>query len=104
MLSSSILLILLLETIANVDLHSGYRTTIFVIVAYITYYTLLEGLMHGRTIGKLVTRTRAVTDEGHPVSIKQAFYRSGCRVLAARSFRCVHDQWTNTRVVKIKQE
>ena len=71
------------------------------------YFTLMEGLSKGRTLGKLITGTYAVGLDGKPLTLKQAFYRSLCRVVPFESFSGLgaapwHDKWTNTTVVKKK--
>lgn len=73
------------------------------------YYTATEGVFKGRSIGKLITGTRAVDRETYePVTIGQAFVRSLCRSLPfapliALSGTPWHDSLTKTTVIKIKR-
>ena len=73
---------------------------------HIIFYTLMEGLGKGKTLGKLITGTRAVQDDCRtPITFKQAFFRSLCRiipfdVLSGISGRPWHDSMTKTTVIK----
>lgn len=74
---------------------------------YIIYYTLCEKLFKGFTLGKAITRTRAIREDGGELSFKDALLRSLCRcvpfeVLSGFSTLTWHDKWTNTMVVKAK--
>ena len=91
---------------------SGGTLQIFLFVAgtifpYLLYYTLFEKLTNGRTLGKLVTKTRAVRYDGGKLTFKNAFLRSLVRFVPFDALVLLfngapwHDEWTNTRVVKI---
>lgn len=72
---------------------------------YIGVYTLLEGAARGKTLGKLITGTRAVKSDGSSLSWKDAFMRSLCRSVPFEAFSGFgghpwHDRWTNTIVIK----
>lgn len=78
-----------------------------VIVPYLLYYTLFEKLTNGKTLGKLVTKTRAVRYDGKKLTFKNAFLRSLVRFVPFDGISLLfndggawHDDWTNTRVVK----
>ncbi len=71
----------------------------------ITYYTIMEGATQGKTIGKLVTGTMAVREDGAPFTFYDAMVRSFCRIvpfesLSAFNGRPWHDKWTSTKVIK----
>lgn len=73
--------------------------------AYVSYYTLSEAFLKGRTIGKLITGTYAVTNNGEPVTFQLAFFRSLSRIVPFEVFSGLgsapwHDRWTDTTVVK----
>lgn len=75
-------------------------------ICAITYYTLLEGLTKGRSLGKLATRTRAVKEDGTEITFKDAFIRSLCRCIPFEAFSIFgnglwHDTISKTKVVKI---
>ncbi|RBL88445.1 RDD family protein [Chitinophaga flava] len=78
------------------------------IVFFLLYYSIMEGLMNGRTIGKMVTGTRVVTRDNEPISFGKALGRSASRLVPFEAFSLLfgdaawHDNWTNTIVVKNK--
>jgi uncharacterized RDD family membrane protein YckC len=71
---------------------------------YIIYYTLLEKLLRGKTVGKFITGTKAIRTDGDELTFKDALLRSLCRVVPFEVFSGFgvlwHDSWTNTMVVK----
>lgn len=75
------------------------------IVNYLFYYTLCEKLFNGYTLGKLITGTRAIREDGTSLSFKNAFMRSLIRLVPFEVFsgfkiRTWHDEWSKTMVVK----
>lgn len=76
------------------------------ILASFIYYTFSEGLT-GRTIGKLITGTKVVSDDGTAPSIGQVALRSICRHIPFEPFSFLgstangwHDTLSATYVVK----
>jgi uncharacterized RDD family membrane protein YckC len=74
---------------------------------YLLYYTLCEKLFKGYTLGKLITGTRALQENGDELTLKNAVLRSLCRlvpfeVLSGFKIRPWHDEWTNTMVIKAR--
>ena len=71
---------------------------------YIVYYTILEKLLNGKTIGKLITGTRAIREDGGELTFKDALLRSLCRLIPLEVFSGFgvpwHDSITHTMVVK----
>lgn len=71
---------------------------------YLIYYTLLETLFKGKTLGKFLTRTRAIRLDGSELTFKDAFLRSACRLIPFEPFTGFgipwHDSITNTWVVR----
>jgi len=94
------------------ELHDFIQTPQFtlvsygiVIVAHTLYYTIVEGASKGRTLGKLVSGTKVVQEDGQKITWKQAFLRSLCRLipfdgLSAFSSHPWHDTITKTSVIK----
>jgi uncharacterized RDD family membrane protein YckC len=74
---------------------------------YIVYYTFCEKVFKGYTLGKAISRTRAIRDDGQELTFKDAFLRTLSRlvpfeVLSGFSDRPWHDSWTKTTVVKAR--
>lgn len=71
----------------------------------VAYYTLMEVLSKGRTIGKFLTGTKAVSKTGADLTWKQGFIRSVCRIIPFEAFSILfgeawHDSLSNTVVIK----
>ncbi|HWB26987.1 MAG TPA: RDD family protein [Chitinophagaceae bacterium] len=86
------------------------RLTLYAIsiTSFVLYYALLEGLTKGRTLGKLVTGSKVVMDDGTKITWKAAIGRTFSRLVPFEPFSAFggypwHDQWTNTQVVKIRK-
>ncbi len=74
---------------------------------YLFYYTICEKAFNGYTLGKIITGTKAVKNDGTALSFKDAFMRSLCRIVPFEAFSALggrpwHDSWTNTMVVKAR--
>jgi uncharacterized RDD family membrane protein YckC len=73
---------------------------------WLGYYILLEGTT-GRTLGKLVTKTKVVDAGGGDVTLGQCVKRTLIRMVPFEPFSCLsdqggwHDRWSNTRVVQL---
>lgn len=71
---------------------------------------IIEALTRGRSLGKLITGTRAVNHDGTTISTKTAFLRGLCRAVPFDTFSALsspcypwHDKWVNTYVIDVKQ-
>ncbi|MWB96710.1 RDD family protein [Flavobacterium sp. GA093] len=76
------------------------------IVMLVSYYTLTEGFL-GRSVGKLITGTIVVDENGEKINFGSAFKRSLCRLipfdgLSFLGSRGWHDSITETYVVEKK--
>jgi uncharacterized RDD family membrane protein YckC len=74
-------------------------------VNYIIYYTFCEKLFKGYTLGKIITGTRAIRQDGQELTLKNALLRSLSRCVPFEVFSgfntlAWHDRWTDTMVVK----
>lgn len=82
---------------------------LFGIGAMTAYYVLLEGLT-GRTLGKLVTRTRVIGEDDEKPTWPRILGRSLARFVPFEMFsflggdepRGWHDRWSRTRVVRLQ--
>lgn len=76
-------------------------------IFYAIFYSLTEGLGKGRTLGKLITKTKVVHRDGNQLVFKDYLIRSLSRIVPFEPFSALsgfpwHDKWTNTRVVQIR--
>lgn len=73
---------------------------------YLFYYTICEKAFKGYTLGKLITGTRAVRQDGSELTFKDAIYRSLARLVPFEAFSGFgtpwHDSWTKTTVIKTR--
>ncbi len=87
---------------------SGELILLSVIVSilnYIFYYTLCEKLFKGYTLGKFITGTKAIRQDGNELTFKDALLRSLSRLVPFEPFSGFntltwHDSWTDTMVIK----
>jgi uncharacterized RDD family membrane protein YckC len=70
---------------------------------------ITEALFKGKTLGKVITRTRAVNEDGSPITVKTAFLRGLSRIVPFEAFSALgdpsypwHDSWTRTYVIDEK--
>lgn len=80
---------------------------IIVILNYLVYYTFCEKVFKGYTLGKAISGTRAIRDDGNELTFKDAFLRTLSRLVPFEVFsgfseRPWHDSWTNTTVVQTR--
>jgi uncharacterized RDD family membrane protein YckC len=78
------------------------------ILNYLIYYTFCEKVFKGITLGKLITGTRAVRNDGSDLSFKDALMRTLSRIVPFEAFSGFgghpwHDQWTKTMVIKTRK-
>ena len=74
---------------------------------YVIYYTISEKLFKGYTLGKLITGTRAIRQDGGELTFKNALLRSLSRCVPFEVFSGFntltwHDSWTDTMVIKAR--
>lgn len=74
---------------------------------YLIYYTFCERLFKGVTIGKLLTGTRAIRNDGTDLTFRDAILRSLSRIVPFEVFSGLgqvpwHDSWTKTTVIKAR--
>jgi uncharacterized RDD family membrane protein YckC len=75
------------------------------ILNFLIYYTICETAFKGKTLGKLITGTKAIKDDGTELSFKDALMRSLSRIVPFEAFSAFggypwHDRWTKTIVIK----
>jgi uncharacterized RDD family membrane protein YckC len=87
---------------------SGLVDRLLGLLLYGLFMSLTEGLFKGRTLGKLITGTIAVKDDGSPITWEDAFKRGFSRAVPFEPFSALggnpwHDRWTDTKVVLVKK-
>jgi uncharacterized RDD family membrane protein YckC len=81
---------------------------IIAIINHLLYYTICEKAFKGHTLGKLVTGTRVIREDGEELTFKDAFLRSVSRMVPFEAFSIWfgnglwHDTWTKTKVIKTR--
>lgn len=82
---------------------------LLIIVCYGTYMFIIEAVFKGKTLGKMITGTRAVRRDGSTINVRDAQLRGLCRMipfhpLSALTMPCYpwHDRWTRTLVIDEK--
>lgn len=78
----------------------------FSVIFDLFFYALFESLTGGKTLGKFITRTRAVNTDGTRINFRTALLRSLSRIVPFEAFSALgdpshpwHDQWTHTCVI-----
>jgi len=86
---------------------NGFEFASFFIAlgSYFLYYFLMEGATKGKTVGKLITGTRAISNDGTPITWKQAAIRTLIRFIPFEVFSTFggfpwHDTWAQTITIK----
>jgi len=75
---------------------------------YAMFMFLQEMIFKGRSIGKFITGTKAVNEDGTEMEPKTTFVRSLSRAVPFEAFSAFgahpwHDKWTKTYVVDVKK-
>lgn len=82
------------------------------IAVFILYYVLQEAT-YGRTLGKVIAGTKAVQQDGTPITVGQALVRTICRFIPFEAFSFFgghghpagwHDKIAKTRVVSVSSK
>jgi uncharacterized RDD family membrane protein YckC len=83
---------------------------LIILILMILYWFGVEAIFKGKTLGKLITGTRAVNEDGSNLSVKTAFLRGLCRVVPFEAFSALgtpsypwHDKWTKSYVIDEKE-
>lgn len=86
-----------------------YTEQLILIVCYGTYMFIIEAIFKGKSLGKLITGTRAVRQDGTLLNSRDAQLRGLCRMIPFHPFSALtmpcypwHDRWTKTLVIDEK--
>jgi uncharacterized RDD family membrane protein YckC len=84
----------------------GLMDRLLSIFFYAVYMSIVEALLKGKSVGKFITKTRAVNLDGTPISASTAFSRGFSRAVPFCAFSALgsecnpwQDRWTNTMVI-----
>jgi len=87
-----------------------FATQLFFFVLYVSYMFLLESIFKGKSIGKFITGTKAVNEDGSTISTRTALLRSLSRFVPFEPFSALgspphpwHDKWAHTYVIDEKK-
>lgn len=89
------------------DMAQHFWMNYFISLAtYFLFMFLMEGISKGRTLGKLISGSRAVKVDGSFITWKDAFLRTIIRFVPFEPLSILggsfwHDKWSHTRVAKI---
>ena len=93
----------LIETMANIN---AFADRILTLVLFALYMSVTEAIFKGKSLGKLITGTRAVNLDGSEISISTAFGRGFSRAVPLCVFSAFgnpcnpwQDRWTDTVVI-----
>ena len=80
------------------------------LLIYGLYMSLLEAVTKGRSLGKFITGTKAVNEDGSNITARTAFRRGFSRIVPFEILSGIgnppnpwHDKWNQTYVIDIKQ-
>ncbi|HEX3767513.1 MAG TPA: RDD family protein [Puia sp.] len=88
----------------------GLLDRLITLLLYAVYMSVVEALFHGKSLGKLITKTKAVNDDGTQISTAKAFERGFSRAVPFCAFSAFgdpcnpwQDRWTGTMVINEKK-
>ncbi len=93
------------QSIAEEAASESLLANVFALLLFFAYYTVMEATFDGKTLGKFITRTRAVRDDGSALGWDKAALRSICRFIPFEPFSLLgggrgwHDSIAKTVVV-----
>ena len=95
------------EILESIDSMDGITSRLISLIFYGIFMGIYEGLFKGRTLGKLITGTKAVNLDGSTISFKTAMTRGISRSVPFEAFtgfgeNMWHDKWADSYVISIK--
>lgn len=99
-----------LEVLDDDSLGFNLIDRIVSLLIYAVVMGLIEGFTKGKSLGKLITGTRAVNEDGSKINFQTAMFRVFCGAVPFNQLSALgnpsypwHDKWTNTEVIDEKQ-
>ncbi|MES2430818.1 MAG: RDD family protein [Bacteroidota bacterium] len=96
------------SVIENIDDSPGFNLAdrLFSLLLYGVYMGVIEGLLKGKSVGKFITKTRAVNMDGSRISWEKALARGFSKAVPFCAFSALgspcnpwQDRWTSTMVI-----
>lgn len=84
----------------------AFTLVLMIFIVIFGYYILFEGSAKGKTVGKMLSKTRVVGLDGQPISYSTAFIRTLIRMIPFEFLSVFmggqmwHDKWTNTKLIQ----
>ncbi len=104
--SMALFIILDLFSIHSMQEESPFMDRIWGMFCYALFYSIVEGGLRGKTIGKYITQTKVVNIDGSEPDLNTLIKRSFCRIVPFEQFSFLgddpsgwHDKWTDTMVI-----
>lgn len=96
-------------SMSDSSLEFNLMDRILTLLIYGVFMGFTEGIGKGKTIGKLITGTRAINEDGSNISFRTAALRGLSRAVPFEAFSALrspshpwHDKWTETIVIDEK--
>jgi len=100
----------LAETLSQENSEPTLTYNLVMIFFMVLYWFGVEAIFKGKTLGKLITGTRAVNEDGSNLTAKAALLRSLCRMVPFEAFSALgspsypwHDKWAKSYVIDEKE-
>ena len=100
------ILFVLLDVAGMYFATNGIQSRLLGAFLFALYYMVTEGTLKGKSIGKFVTKTRAVNEDGSTMDMSTVVKRSFSRIVPFEPFSFLgseasgwHDKWSNTIVI-----
>jgi len=97
----------LVDLLSSDGYGSFFLLWILSLMNYLLYYLLCEKLFKGITLGKLITGTKAVREDGNEMTFRDVMSRTLVRMIPFEALSAFggypwHDTWTQTKVIKTR--
>jgi uncharacterized RDD family membrane protein YckC len=100
----------LADSLSQENREATLTENLVIIFFMILYWFGVEAIFKGKTLGKLITGTRAVNEDGSNLTVKAALLRSLCRAVPFEVFSALgspsypwHDKWAKSYVIDEKE-
>ena len=88
----------------------GILANIISLICYGLMMFVIEAACHGKSLGKVITKTKAVNIDGSDITFQKAFVRNIIRCIPFNAFSALgtpsipwHDAWSDTMVIDEKK-